>query len=179
MKKETKTNILIITFLIAMAVVLLTRAYERPFQGEEKSKGNEWIEERQKMTTDEQVREMMVELEQEELKHAQAKPQQVTEGVIREVTAYNAGDINQCSGDPCISHNGENICEALKQGYKRCAANFVPMGTNLFIDGYGECKVTDRLNSRYKNRVDIAMSLEEKERALKFGIQNLKVKIIE
>jgi len=81
MKKETKTNILIITFLIALAIVILTKAYERPFQGEEKSKGNEWIEERQKMPTDEQVRKMMVELEQEELKHAVIKPQPTKDSV--------------------------------------------------------------------------------------------------
>jgi len=106
------------------------------------------------------------------------KPYVIEESAIREVTAYNAGDIQQCSGNPCISANGENICEALSLGYKRCAANFVPFGTRLLVDHYGICIVTDRLNSRYKQRVDIAMRLDEKERALKFGLQRLNVKII-
>jgi len=96
----------------------------------------------------------------------------------REVTAYNTGDISQTDNSPCISANGENICLALEKGYKRCAANFVPFGTILMIEGFGDCMVTDRMNSRFKNRVDIAMKADEKERAIKFGKQNLAVEII-
>jgi len=100
------------------------------------------------------------------------------EGTIREISAYNVGDINQCYGNPCQSANGENICLAVASNYSRCAANFVPFGTRLLIEHYGECLVTDRMNSRYPQRVDIAMRLDEKERALKFGIQKRKVSII-
>lgn len=99
-------------------------------------------------------------------------------GTIREVTAYNAGDPNQCWGDPCESANGENICLALAKGYKRCATNFVPFGTILHIEHWGECMVTDRMNSRYTNRVDVAMRLDEKQRALNFGLQRLHVTIV-
>ena len=81
MKKETKTNILIITFLIAMAVVLLTRAYERPFQEEEIDKGNGWMQKREEMPTGVKIKEMMVQLEQEELKHAVIKPQPTKDSV--------------------------------------------------------------------------------------------------
>ena len=97
---------------------------------------------------------------------------------IRQITAYNAGDIYQCSGNPCIAANGENICLALKMGYKRCAANFVPFGTLLEIDGYGQCLVTDRMNSRFAHRVDIAMTLEQKQQAREFGLKTLEVKIL-
>lgn len=103
------------------------------------------------------------------------KPSNAT---IREVTAYNAGDPHQTDSSPCISANGENVCIALEEGYKRCAANFVPFGTILRIAHYGDCMVTDRMNSRFSNRVDIAMKVYEKERALKFGKQNLEVEII-
>lgn len=99
-------------------------------------------------------------------------------GVIREVTAYNVGDPKQNYGNPCISANGENICAALAKGLRRCAANFVPFGTKLHIEGFGFCTVTDRMNKRYKNRVDIAMKLTEKARALKFGLRKLKVQIV-
>ena len=98
---------------------------------------------------------------------------------IREVTAYNAGDPNQNLGDPCVSASGENICSVLKAGHKRCAANFVPLGTMIKIDKFGVCKVTDRMNKRYKNRVDIAMRKHEKDKALKFGLQKLSVQILE
>ena len=102
----------------------------------------------------------------------------VVSETIREVTAYNAGDPSQTSGDPCESANGENICAVLNAGHKRCAANFVPLGTMIKIDKFGVCKVTDRMNRRYKNRVDIAMRKHEKKKALKFGLQKLHVKIL-
>lgn len=97
---------------------------------------------------------------------------------IKSVSAYNVGDVNQCDSTPCTSANGENICLALDLGYKRCAANFVPFGTLLEIEGYGRCLVTDRMNSRFSNHVDIAMRKDEKTEALKFGRRNLNIKII-
>jgi 3D (Asp-Asp-Asp) domain-containing protein len=97
---------------------------------------------------------------------------------IREVTAYNVGDPKQNHGNPCISANGENICAALNLGFKRCAANFVPFGTQLYIAQYGVCTVTDRMNRRYRNRVDIAMKVTEKDKALQFGLKKLKVTIL-
>ena len=103
---------------------------------------------------------------------------QVVSETIREVTAYNAGDPKQTWGDPCISASGENICKALKKGEKRCAANFVALGTTLHIDKYGVCLVTDRMNRRYRNRVDIAMRSDEYRKARRFGKQKLRVKIL-
>jgi len=103
---------------------------------------------------------------------------QVQSETIREITAYNVGDVSQTDSSPCISANGENICEAVDKGYKRCAANFVPLGTDLFIENYGQYKVTDRMNSKYSNRVDIAMSLEAQERAIEFGLQRLNVRVL-
>ena len=98
---------------------------------------------------------------------------------IRVVTAYNAGDPNQTDDSPCISANGENICEALATGQKRCAANFVPLGSSLYVDKIGVCLVTDRTNKRYRNRVDIAMQKNEYQKARRFGRQKLTVKIID
>jgi 3D (Asp-Asp-Asp) domain-containing protein len=97
---------------------------------------------------------------------------------IREITAYNVGDPAQTSGDPCESANGEDICAALKAGLKRCAANFVPLGSQLNIAAYGVCTVTDRMNGRYKNRVDLAMRIDEKEKALQLGLQKRRVTIL-
>jgi 3D (Asp-Asp-Asp) domain-containing protein len=97
---------------------------------------------------------------------------------IREVTAYNVGDPKQNHGNPCISANGENICAALNLGFKRCAANFVPFGTQLYIDHNGVCTVTDRMNRRYRNRVDIAMKMTDKDKALQFGLKKLNVTIL-
>ena len=98
---------------------------------------------------------------------------------IRVVTAYNAGDPRQTDDTPCISANGENICNALAKGKKRCAANFVPLGSRLYVEKIGVCLVTDRTNKRYRNRVDIAMQRDEYHKARRFGRQKLTVKIID
>jgi 3D (Asp-Asp-Asp) domain-containing protein len=98
---------------------------------------------------------------------------------IRVVTAYNAGDPRQTDDTPCISASGENICKALAKGQKRCAANFVPLGSHLHVEKIGVCLVTDRTNKRYRNRVDIAMQRDEYHKARRFGRQKLTVKIID
>lgn len=95
-----------------------------------------------------------------------------------QVTAYNVGSHGQTDNTPCISANGENICKALDRGYKRCATNFVPLGTMIEIENYGKCLVTDRMNKRYTYRVDIAMKKTEKSKARNFGLKNLKVKTL-
>ena len=102
----------------------------------------------------------------------------VSETRVREVTAYNTGDKNQCDDDPCISANGKNICKAIARGEKQCAANFVPLGTRLLIENYGEFLVTDRMHRRFSNRVDIAMAKSEKKKARQFGLQRLKVTVL-
>ena len=103
----------------------------------------------------------------------------VVSETIRIVTAYNVGDPSQNFGDPCIAANGENICRALNSGAKRCAANFVPFGTELYIQNYGTFVVTDRTHSRYRNRVDIAMKRNEVAKAKRFGRKRLRVQILE
>jgi len=97
---------------------------------------------------------------------------------IRYVTAYNAGDERQTDDTPCISADNSNICERLERGEKVCAANFVPLGTHLYVDKVGVCTVTDRMNRRYKNRVDIAMPKGNYKEALTFGRQKLMVRIL-
>jgi len=100
-------------------------------------------------------------------------------GTIRQVTAYNVGDIEQCWGDPCVSANGADICSLVDAGEKLAAANFVPFGTILRIDGMGDYKVIDRMNARYTDRIDLAMPLNEKKQAIKFGLKRLRVEILQ
>ena len=99
-------------------------------------------------------------------------------GVVREITAYNAGVSAQTDSEPCISADNTNICQALARGELICACNFVPLGTQLYIKEYGTCVVRDRMNKRYKNRVDIAFPADQIQEALQFGKRNLIVKIL-
>ena len=96
----------------------------------------------------------------------------------RVVSAYNAGDIDQTDSSPCVSANGSNICILLEQGINVCAANWVPFKTILEIEGLGECIVLDRMAKRNGQKVDWAMKLNEKSKALNFGVKTLSVKII-
>ncbi len=97
---------------------------------------------------------------------------------VRIVTAYNAGDETQTDSTPCIAANNEDICKALERDEKICAANFVPLGTHLWIETLGFFTVVDRMNKRYPNNVDIAMVKHEKKKALIFGRQKLNVMIL-
>jgi 3D (Asp-Asp-Asp) domain-containing protein len=103
---------------------------------------------------------------------------EVESKTIRETTAYNAGDPAQTDGSPCITADGTNACRELAQGEKICAANFVPLGTEIYINGFGFCTVKDRMNSRFQNRVDVAMEAHEKARAVKWGLQSNEVSIL-
>jgi len=96
-------------------------------------------------------------------------------GKIREVSAYNAGDENQCDEDPCISASGDNVCQLLEQGINVCALNGVPFYTILKVDSLGECVVLDRTSSKYAGRVDWAMKKNENVKALKFGVKKLNI----
>lgn len=102
---------------------------------------------------------------------------EVVSKTLRTVTAYNAGDVAQCDSTPCIGASGKDICKILASGGKVVAANFVPLGSKLRINGE-VYTVEDRMNKRYPNRVDIAMKLDEKKRAISFGTQVLEVEII-
>lgn len=97
-------------------------------------------------------------------------------GIVREVTAYNVGVRAQTSDTPCIGASGRDLCELVARNVKVCAANFVPFGTILEIDAWGECIVLDRMHPRFSHRVDIAMSDDEIEEARRFGLQKRLVK---
>lgn len=101
---------------------------------------------------------------------------EVSEGIVRDLTAYNSVP-EQTWGDPCIAADNTNICERFAAGELICAANFVPFGTKLYIDTIGECTVADRMNSRYSDRVDIFMD-KDIAAAKNFGIKHLKVLIV-
>ncbi|PIR87789.1 MAG: hypothetical protein COU10_02865, partial [Candidatus Harrisonbacteria bacterium CG10_big_fil_rev_8_21_14_0_10_45_28] len=60
-------------------------------------------------------------------------------------TAYNSV-VGQTDSTPCIAARGYDLCEADKENV--VAANFVPIGTELLINGE-KYTVVDRMNSRY------------------------------
>ena len=104
-----------------------------------------------------------------------AKEADISRGIVRKVTAYNVGDPKQTHSRPCIGASGDNLCDLVKRGVNVCAANFVPLGSKLYVEKFGQCVVLDKMNARFGNRVDLAMKKSEYGRAKKFGVQKLNV----
>ena len=98
------------------------------------------------------------------------------EGIVREGTAYNVGVSEQTSDPPCVGAGGDDLCR-LTTRMKVCAANFVPLGTILEIEKFGECVVLDRMHRRFPHRVDIAMRDHETREAREFGLQKRIVQV--
>lgn len=93
------------------------------------------------------------------------------------VTAYTS-EAAQTDASPCITATGFNLC---KNGVEdTIAANFLPMGTKVRMpDLYGDriFTVRDRMNARFKNRVDIWF--KNKNTAIKFGIKKVKIEVLD
>lgn len=94
--------------------------------------------------------------------------------LIIEMSAYTSR-VEETDSSPCISADGTNICE-----YDGCvvASNDYEFGTKVVIDGFGECEVKDRMNSRYNGtgNMDIYFKMDLKG-ALEFGRKHVKVAI--
>ena len=92
------------------------------------------------------------------------------------ITAYSSTP-DQTDSTPCITANGFNLC---KHGQENIiAANFLPFGAKVRIpDHFGDkiFIVQDRMNSRYKNRVDIWM--KNRSSAKQWGIKYAQVEIL-
>lgn len=102
------------------------------------------------------------------------------EGTLRTVYAYTS-TVEETDETPCIAADGTDICHI---DHAVCAANFVPFGTILEIQGAMDvgfyphtCVVHDRMNARYPEAVDVYFGTD-RTAAMNFGVQHLLVKII-
>lgn len=88
------------------------------------------------------------------------------------LTGYSSTP-DQTDDTPFITARGTHVRDGI------VAANFLPFGTKLKIDGFGDkiFVVEDRMNKRYTSRVDIWFA--SREEALQFGIRTLTIHIIE
>ena len=103
------------------------------------------------------------------------RPNHVQAPTMRQISAYTLS-VDETDATPCIGATGEDLCLAQANDESICAANFVPLGTLLKIEGYGPCRVADRMASKHKNRVDILM--KTKQEAKKWGIKSKLVNIL-
>jgi len=87
-------------------------------------------------------------------------------------TAYNSME-SQCDSTPWITASGTRCREGV------IASNFLPFGTKVMIDGFPNqiFIVEDRMNRRYKYRIDIWM--RQYNDAIRFGRRKIKYHVIE
>ncbi len=100
-------------------------------------------------------------------------PDLETKEMVVHVTGYSS-TIDQTDDTPFIAANGTRVHDGV------VAANFLPFGTKIKIpEVYGDkvFTVEDRMNKRYKDRVDIWFP--NKKSATYFGHQVLKIQILE
>lgn len=87
------------------------------------------------------------------------------------ITGYSSS-VDETDDSPFITASGERVRDGV------VASNFLPFGTRLKIS-YWDDKifvVKDRMNSRYKNRLDVWFP--SKDLALSFGKRRLEVEIL-
>lgn len=112
----------------------------------------------------EQALQLEIDAMQNELKPSGLLPENALRGPAytyesMHVTAYNSVPW-QTDDTPCIGAQGTDICALLEAGSNTCAANFVPLGTVLDVEGLGTCVVRDRKNARYFYSVDWYMGMD-------------------
>ena len=89
------------------------------------------------------------------------------------VTAYSSTP-DQTDDTPFITANGKKVRDGI------VAANFLPFGTKVRIpEIYGEkvFTVEDRMATKHNTKVDVWM--ETRESALKFGVKEIEMEILE
>lgn len=96
------------------------------------------------------------------------------------ITTYNAV-ISQCDRSPLITADGTKIDHRkVKSGEQRIVAisrdllYAIPLGSVIYIEGYGKYEVRDTMNSRFKHRIDILQHSSKKN----FKKDKIKIKLV-
>lgn len=104
---------------------------------------------------------------------AQAKPVAATKELTVESTAYTA-DCSGCSG---ITATGINLKANPNQKVISVDPSVIPLGSKVWVEGYGEAIAGDTGGAIKGNKIDIYM--QSHEAAINWGRKNIKVKILD
>lgn len=116
--------------------------------------------------------------EDQEVKSADTKSSEDSEdNVVKEVnvtaTAYTA----YCEGCIGITKTGVDLIKNPDARVIAVDPSVIPLGSKVYVEGYGYARAEDTGGAIKGNRIDIYM--EKEKDALKYGVQDVKVKIIE
>lgn len=90
-----------------------------------------------------------------------------------EATAYTAS----CEGCSGITSTGINLIENPDAKVISVDPTVIPLGSKVFVEGYGEAIAGDTGSGIKGNKIDVFIS--SKEEAIKFGVKQLKVTILD
>lgn len=86
-------------------------------------------------------------------------------------TAYASGSLDNGKWNDLTYMGGK-----VQKGVAAVDPNVIPMGTKLWIEGYGEATAVDQGSAIKGNRIDLAFN--NRQDALDYGIQNVKVYLL-
>ena len=96
-------------------------------------------------------------------------------------TGYSLS-VDETDGSPCIGAWSNNLCDLkpllAKDNIRICASRDLRKDTLVYIDGFGECIIKDRMNIRYKDTGIIDILFDSKQEAINFGNKQLKYVIL-
>jgi len=95
----------------------------------------------------------------------------ITQSGVVMATAYNSME-SQTDSTPWITASGTRCRPGV------IASNFLPIGTKVMIDGFGNrvFTVEDRMNKRYKKRIDIWF--RDYDDAIQFGVRKIRYHVL-
>lgn len=99
--------------------------------------------------------------------------EQVVDEVIMEATAYTA----YCTGCSGITKTGQDLRANPDMKVIAVDPNVIPLGTKVFVDGYGYAIAGDIGSAIKGSRIDVF--IPTRDAALEWGRQNVKVKILQ
>ena len=98
-------------------------------------------------------------------------PENYSRVIDMKATAYGPGPLDNGKWNDLTYQGGK-----VQKGVAAVAPSVIPLGSKLWIEGYGEAIATDEGSAIYGNRIDLAFNTRQE--ALDFGIQDKKVYII-
>ena len=100
------------------------------------------------------------------------RPSLKTNELIVKATAYNPSPW-QTDSTPFIAAWGDRVRPGIIAVSRDLEKQGLTRGKKVFVDGYGEFEVLDRMHKRKKNQIDIFM-MEYKD-AIQFGVKEVKI----
>ncbi|WP_371370686.1 3D domain-containing protein [Sporomusa aerivorans] len=98
-------------------------------------------------------------------------PQNYRKLIDMKATAYGPGPMDNGKWN-----DSTYVGSKVKKGVAAVDPNVIPMGTKLWIEGYGPAIANDQGSAIKGNRIDLAF--DTRQEALDYGIQNVKVYVL-